>query len=121
MRRYLDYRKSGPARTGKPLSSHTLHGHARVAKAFLNWAAQDELISEKIACRVKLPVKEHYVIATLTPDMVTRLMDAAGKTDTPLRDKAILSVLLDTGCRASYNDSEAVARIQAKYAQKGAL
>ena len=96
VRRYIDQRR----RAGT-LSSHTLHGHARAIKAFLNWAASDDLIDERLPRRIAMPVKEQYVIATFTPDQISRLFAAAAKTPTPLRDKALLSVLLDCGTRAA--------------------
>src|SRR5947209_20026601 len=39
-------------RSGKPLSSYTLHGYAATIKAFLNWAAKDDLLSEKVPARI---------------------------------------------------------------------
>jgi site-specific recombinase XerD len=41
------------------------------------------------------------VLAVLSSEQVNRLYHAAQSTATPARDAAILSLLLDTGCRAS--------------------
>jgi site-specific recombinase XerD len=97
VRRYLDARKTGETRTGKPLSSYTLHGHARAIKAWLNWAGREALVDERLTSRVKLPVREIKVIATWSSDQISRLF-AVCETK---RDEAILGVLLDTGIRAS--------------------
>jgi site-specific recombinase XerD len=97
VRRYLDTRKTGDTRTGRPLSSHTLHGHARAIKALLNWAGRDGLVDERLTTRVKMPVKEQKVIATWTQPQINLLFNACNLK----RDEAILGVLLDTGIRAS--------------------
>ncbi len=43
IRRYLDTRRTNPSRTGRPLDSHTLHGHARAIRAFVRWAVKEDL------------------------------------------------------------------------------
>ena len=103
IRRYIEARRSTqpPAKT---LSSHTLHGHVRAIKAFLNWAGLEGLVDEKVAKRVALPVKEQYVIPTFAPEHITLLFRAARMTDSSellARDHAIIAVLVDTGIRAS--------------------
>jgi site-specific recombinase XerD len=55
LRRYPDYRRTAISRTGKPLDSHTLHGHARAVKTFLNWAVTEDLIDGKLPKKVMLP------------------------------------------------------------------
>lgn len=42
--------------TGKPLSSYTVHGYAATVKAFLNWAAKEELIPLSLPRRLAMPV-----------------------------------------------------------------
>ncbi|HEX9037669.1 MAG TPA: tyrosine-type recombinase/integrase [Ktedonobacterales bacterium] len=105
VRRYLAYLRENPSpRTGQPRSSYTVRGHAQVIKGFLSWCAREDLISERIAKRVDLPRVEQKVIETFSPDHLKRLFSAAAKEMTPAliaRDRAILSVLLDTGVRAS--------------------
>lgn len=101
VRRYIDARRTALSRTGKPLNSHTLHGHVRAIRAFLHWAARDDLIDEKLPQRIALPVKEQYVITPFTPQQVERLLTATKAARKPLRDAAILCVLFDSGIRAS--------------------
>jgi len=95
-------------RTGKPISSYTLHGYARAIRAFLNWCSNEvgleELVAPRIGKRIAMPRIEQKVIEILTPEQI-RLMFAACdrefRTNLAVRDRAILSVLLDTGIRAS--------------------
>lgn len=102
VRRYLDELRTTPtARTGKPMDSYTLHGHARAVRTLLFWAAAEDLIDEKIPKRIALPRREQKVLRMLDDRQIELMLDSAKRTDTPLRDTALLSLLLDTGCRAS--------------------
>jgi site-specific recombinase XerD len=101
IRRYIDERRTTLSKTGKPLDSFTLHGHVRAIRTLLFWAAAEDLIDEKIPKRVSLPRREQKILAVLSDEQISRLLRAAQTTDTPTRDIALLSLLLDTGCRAS--------------------
>jgi integrase/recombinase XerD len=101
VRRYVAHLQSRTARFSEKLDTHTIHGHVRVIRALLHWAAREELIDEKIPKRISLPRKEQKVLHTLSEQQIGLLFKAAQKTQTPLRDTALLYLLLDTGCRAS--------------------
>lgn len=104
VRRYLDYRRTAPCKTGKPLDSHTLHGHARVIKALLNWAIREELVCEKVVRRLEMPKREQKVLRILSQEDIDGLFTACDQSETPeyaVRNRAILAVLLDTGIRAN--------------------
>lgn len=101
VRRYIDYLRTRPTPKGTPLDSHTLHGHVRAIRTLLFWAVAEDLIDEKVPKRIKLPKREQKVLAVLSDDQIARLMREAARTPTPARDVALLSLLLDTGCRAS--------------------
>lgn len=101
VRRYVDYLQSRPSKNGTKLDTHTIHGHVRIIRTLLFWAAAEGLIDEQIPRRIKPPKKEDKVLQTLSDGQIKLLMDAAKLTDTPLRDTALLSLLLDTGCRAA--------------------
>lgn len=95
-------------RTGKSITSDTVHGHAKVIKLFLSWCAQDEEFSEYVKARtvklISLPKVEAKVIETFTLDQIKALFSVCQNEYTPTlvkRDTAILSLLLDTGVRAS--------------------
>ncbi len=86
------------------LSDHTRKGYAQGIKAFLNWCAREDLISEKLPKRISMPRVTAKVIQTFTPGQVKRLLSACEREVYPwmrARDRAILSGLLDTGLRAS--------------------
>lgn len=92
---------------GKPLSSYTIHGHARVIRRFFNWLAlQDDFedtVSPKIGKRIPMPKIKTKIIEILTKEEIQRLQAACEDNIFPLliaRNKAILAVLLDTGIRA---------------------
>lgn len=90
--------------THKPLSTYTVHGYAQVIKGFFSWCASEDLASEQIAKRVRLPRVEIKVIEVFTPAQIKQLYAACATEMTPAlaaRDKAVLSVLLDTGIRAT--------------------
>lgn len=101
VRRYLDERKTQPSpRTGKPVDSYTLYSTARGVLAWLNWLVVEDVLDATIPKRIKPPRREHKVLHVLDKRQIERLLIAADASPTALRDRAILSVLLDTGIRA---------------------
>ena len=102
MRKYLDGMRSKPSdRTGRELSSHTVHGHARVIRGFLYWCDREDYLARRP--KLQMPRTEKKVVPTLSADQIQKMFLACEKEYTPelrVRDRAILSVLLDTGIRA---------------------
>jgi integrase/recombinase XerD len=94
-----------PGRHGNPLEASTVRCYAREVKLFLSWcAAETELevtISPTIAARVDSPRVEIKVIETFTDEQLSALFAAAEGGDYGVRNRALLSVLIDTGARAS--------------------
>ncbi|HLW00993.1 MAG TPA: tyrosine-type recombinase/integrase [Ktedonobacterales bacterium] len=104
VRRYIDYRRTSPSKTGKPLSSWTLYGHVLAIKDLLNWAVREDLLDEKIVKRIERPKREKKVIAVFTPRQIDLLFAACDKGENQeqiVRDRAILAILIDTGIRAN--------------------
>lgn len=103
--RYLATLREHPStQFGRPITSHTLKGYARIIKTFLVWCAEDELLPARVAHRIQMPRVEQRVIKTFTPAHLRALFDACADPDQPdlaARDRAILAVLLDTGVRAN--------------------
>ena len=94
--------------TGKPISPVTVHGYCRVLKAFLFWLSHEEdyedLVSDKVASRIEMPHCEQTLIEVFTPEQIKALLLACEKEynqELTVRDRAIVSVLIDTGVRAS--------------------
>jgi integrase/recombinase XerD len=89
-------------------SDYTRHGYAQVIKGFLSWCSQDEDyeddVNTKVLKRIEMPKVEKSVIHTFTADEVKRLFQACeleATAEQKAKAKAIISVLLDTGIRAS--------------------
>lgn len=101
--RYIEHLRAEPSeRTGELLSSHTVHGHARIIRSFINWCDAEGYLDKKP--KVHMPRTEKKVTQTLTQEQIKAMFVACDReysTELAIRDKAILSVLLDTGIRAS--------------------
>jgi len=93
-----------PGRAGSEhLHSSTVHWYAVSVKTFLNWCSRDsefaELVSGKTFARLQLPRIEQTIIQTFSDSQVQALLRATDKQLYSQRDKAIVSVLIDTGIR----------------------
>ena len=104
--RYLQHLAEQPHHhTGQPISTYTLHGHARSIRTFLFWCAMEpqSYLSLKIPENIVMPKITQKIIETFTPIQIKKLFAATEKEkfkELVIRDKAILAVLLDTGIRA---------------------
>ena len=90
--------------TGKPLSTYTIRGYAVNVKAFLNWCAKEDLITSTLPRRIPMPRIEQKVIEVFTDEQIGALFKACekeGDISLEVRDRALLSVLIDTGIRAN--------------------
>jgi site-specific recombinase XerD len=102
IRRYIAYVQTRPSeKSGQPLDSFTVHSHVRAIRTLLFWAASEELIDEHLPKKIKLTKCEQKVLKILEDKQLDLLFAAAKKTQAPLRDTALVALLLDTGCRAS--------------------
>lgn len=79
VRRYIDYQRTRPTKTGKPLDSYTLHGYVAAVRTLLFWAAAEDLIDEKIPKRITPPKREQKVLQILSDEQLGRLFRAAGQ------------------------------------------
>lgn len=105
VRRYQDYRATCTnPRTGQPLGSHSLHSDAIAVKAFLSFCHQEEITTSNQGKRIEVPPVDQKIIEVFTPQQVRAMLSATSSEQTPVlvyRDRAIVSVLIDTGIRAS--------------------
>jgi integrase/recombinase XerD len=87
------------------LASSSVHWYAVSIKTFLNWCSRDEefedLVSGKTLARVQIPKIEQTIIEVFTPEQLQALLHATERQLYSQRDKAIVSVLIDTGIRAA--------------------
>ncbi len=84
----------------KMVSSATVGTYYRVLRTFFNWASREELITENPFANLKPPKVVRKVVQALTSEEVSRVLSVtSGKTAFDIRNKAILSVLLDSGLK----------------------
>jgi site-specific recombinase XerD len=85
----------------KKLSSYTLHGYAQVTRSFFRWCQREGFLLEGPFSRVEMPKVDEVIVPALSPEQVGRLMVAVRQTRYPLRNRALVSLMLDTGLRLS--------------------
>lgn len=109
VRQFLWYLASEPNRWGsnhpatrKPASPTTVNDYYRALKTFFNWLQSEELIHDNPFAHIKTPKPEKKVIQALTTEEIQRLFEVcSGKTLADVRNRAIISMFLDTGLRAN--------------------
>jgi site-specific recombinase XerD len=103
-RRYVAYLRDKPnARFGGHLSSETQHSRASIVRMFLRFAVREDWLDERVVAHFDMPKKAGKVVQIFTHEHFARLLKAADSNALPasrLRDKALLSLMLDTGIRA---------------------
>lgn len=108
LRRFFDYLATEHVHhvTGKSISTHTQHGYARTLKAFLTWCADEDdlegLVSVFVPLKMDMPKVVDKIKEVYTKQQIAILLKAAEKEyneELRVRDKAIISVLLETGIR----------------------
>jgi len=87
------------------LAPVTVRQYARTCKTFLNWCSKDEefedVVSSKVVNHIALPRADIPIIQTFSPEQLQALLRATEKQLYSIRDRAIVSVLIDTGIRAA--------------------
>lgn len=103
VREYTEYLKTRPnEHNGNPLSAMTVHGHLRAIRAWLNWCVREGYIERPR--KISMPRVEQKIVPVLDTETIDAMFKATENEFSPeliARDKAILSVLLDTGIRVS--------------------
>ncbi|GCE18982.1 tyrosine-type recombinase/integrase [Dictyobacter kobayashii] len=103
---YLQELRKPSVRTGKPLSTYTLHGHMRCIRTFLFWCAKpgQRYLPLEVAQNLVMPKVDTKVIEPFSIQQLQAMHVANGQNVFPVfvaRNKAIMDVLVDTGIRAS--------------------
>lgn len=105
IRKFIEDVSRRAGQKGVTLRPSTVRLYVTTVKTFLSWCSREEdfeeLVSPKIVNRTPTPRIAPPLIETFTPEQIAALFAAAEQQPFPVRDKAILAVLLDTGVRAS--------------------
>jgi integrase/recombinase XerD len=104
--RFLAHLQDTPGRsTGQPRSTYTVYGFAEVVKRFLNWCQDENYpLSKQSFGKIKMPKVEIKVIETFSYDQIKQMLAVCGREyndELATRDRAIITLLTDTGIRAS--------------------
>ena len=110
LRGWMAYLKKTPTHANKPLSDESIHSYGQSLLAFCHWLEREEYIEKPITPRFKLPRTEKKFVPTYNNDDVQRLLAACEEGDInkpalrralTARNKAIVSLFIDTGIRLS--------------------
>ena len=109
IRRFMDdLRDNINPRSRKPITAITIDGYGRVLKAWIKWLSKEDdyedIISEKLARRIERPRVETKVLEIYSDEQIREMFKAIAadkRKVQQVRDKAIISVLLDSGIRAN--------------------
>lgn len=96
VRRYAESLEESPT-----LTPGGAHARLRALRVFANWAVREELLSASPLPHALLPRVPQPELPVVTPEDMQALLDAGKTQGKPLRSKAILLTLFDTGLRAS--------------------
>jgi site-specific recombinase XerD len=83
------------------LKPRTIQTMATAVSAFFGWLLLQGIVSDNPMRRLRRPKSPQRRISVLTTDELLRLFDAARRSRNPIRNTAILYILLDCGLRAS--------------------
>jgi site-specific recombinase XerD len=84
---------------GKPLSPHSIHQCYRVLKTFFRWLRSDGAIETDPMERVRAPKLPKVIVPRLEPDQVRALLEAIQSTQRPVRNFAIVALMVNSGLR----------------------
>ncbi len=86
----------------RQLKATTIARRLVAIKMFFRFLVLEGVLTESAVDLLSSPKLWRYLPTVLSPEMVDRLLEAPGWSDSfPLRDRAVLTVLYATGCRAS--------------------
>lgn len=83
------------------ISAKTLRNYHANLSALWQWAIQQGVCKENPVRQIKAPVAEKKTIIPFSKVEISALLERASQFHYPLRDRAIILILLDTGIRAT--------------------
>jgi site-specific recombinase XerD len=102
LRTYIVWLSERHGKKGIPLSPTSVNSMVRSLKAFCRWLHREEIIDRDLFSKVKVPKAPSLVMPTLSEGELKAILrvvqDSSRKV---LRDEAIITLMLDTGARAS--------------------
>ncbi len=105
VRAFLEEVKKRPGRYAPMVRTSTVREYAKTVKAFIAWVSREEdfehMVSPTLARRIELPKTDETVLETFSLEQLSSMLLATADQFFAVRDKAIFSVLIDTGIRAS--------------------
>lgn len=106
--RIRDWAKVGPSHLRRylvtfqaELKPSTIRTRATAISCFFNWLGAEKLVASNPMLRVRRPKKPQRITPTFTESELRAMFAAVKQTPDPVRDKAILCLLLDCGLRVS--------------------
>src|SRR5258706_4477605 len=104
VRQFIAHRKETPTVRHSERSSHTTHGDAREVRALVNFCIDEDFLAPGVFRKGMMPKRDEKIVPVFTPTEIDALLRACVDKANPVlsaRDKAIVTVLLDTGIRAN--------------------
>src|SRR6266567_5091385 len=105
IRAFLEEVKLRPGHHASAVRSSTVRCYGQTLKALFAWLSREEdferLVSPTLAKRIELPKTDEQVLETFSPEQLAAMLAVTADQPFPVRDKAIVAVLIDTGIRAS--------------------
>lgn len=95
-----DLREYISPRTGKPWSPAMIRQGVAAARSFLRWCDEQKIITG-LADVLKLPKQKKRIHRTVAADEILKLLEACPDTPKGKRDAALISMMVDSGLRAT--------------------
>lgn len=84
-----------------PMRPVSVQSYYRVLRTFCNWLVEEEHLDVSPMAKVKPPVARPDQIQPLTHQQVAQLIKGAKASEYPMRNTAMIALILDTGLRVS--------------------
>ncbi len=85
----------------KPVKPATVHRYFRELRTLFRWMVEEGVLSRSPMDSIRAPRVPQDQIKPFSRQQIEALLEAAGRSLYPLRDKAIVLFMLDTGARAT--------------------